>query len=65
MVAEILVFSNCYNEITGLYLNPKVEGANIKIWFRNYEWLKTHQHEVNIYDIDTLKSKRISKHNVN
>lgn len=52
-----------YEEITGLYINPKIEGANVKIWFKNYNWLKNNWKLILTNDIKNLRSQRISKHN--
>ena len=64
MICEKLIGNKrFYYQITGMYLNPKVNGANLKIWFGNFEWLQNNVHLVEIADIVALKSRRISKHN--
>ena len=63
VISENLVHPKYYAEITGIYLNPKKDGANLKIWFTNYEWLQANVNEIYIDDIKTLTSKRISQHN--
>lgn len=50
------------NEITGLVINPKQNQVVLKLWFRNYDWLKKKHWSVNIRGFFDLYSKRVSKH---
>ena len=64
VISENLVPPKHYAQITGIYLNPTKNGANLKIWFSNFEWLQDNIGCLVIDDIKTLTSKRISKHNI-
>ena len=65
VISENLLPPKHYNQVTGIYLNPKPEGANIKVWFRDHAWLRQNHSSVFIDDQKLLKSKRISKHKLN
>jgi hypothetical protein len=43
-ISENLVSKKNSKQITGIYMNPKKHGANIKIWVQNYNWLKENIH---------------------
>ena len=64
MICEKIVTNKrYYDEITGIYLNPKQDGANLKIWFKDFKWLQNNISSLRVTDIKTLKSQRLSKHN--
>lgn len=66
IISENLVPPKYFDEITGVYITPKKDGANLKIWFKNFEWLKANHNILCIDDIKSLCSKRISPHhNIN
>ncbi len=65
MISERLCDPAVHHKVTGLYMNPKAEGANIKIWVDDYEWLKRNAHNFQFQQINGLRSKRITAHNVN
>ena len=53
------------DEITGITLNPKHQGAILKIWFRNFDWLIDNVIKVKVRHIRGLTSQMLSKHSTN
>lgn len=64
MIGEQMVDPEYKDEITGLSLNPKIEGANLKIWFTSWTWLQYNDTKIYTSDIRTLESKRLMKHKI-
>lgn len=62
MIGETIVPAQFHDQITGLYLNPKQEGAILKLWFKDFEWLKLNSKKVNLSGIVKLTSHRYTKH---
>lgn len=63
-ISEQIIDVKDYNQVTGISLNPKSDSATIKIWFRDYGWLKQNSENMYLNDIRTLTSKRLMKHKI-
>ena len=59
MIGETLIERQFHDQITGLYLNPKPNRSNLKIWMRDFR----NPGDLNTDDIIGLTSKRFRPHN--
>lgn len=62
-ICNKMININHCDEITGITLNPKGQGAILKIWFRSYEWLRDNTMKIKVRHIGTLTSEILSPHN--
>ena len=62
LIGESLLPTSQFSQVTGVYLNPKKNGANLRIWCKDYQWLQNNFHQFKLKDIKALTTQKIAKH---